>query len=142
MNNLIFDRTLADVEAANAKGQYNASDINRVEEWCEYLATELTSQNYPITITTKTDWTDYDFRYSSDMQRIRNNIKAIQDGFTYITTLNPSVENFDYLKANNWEKILYEIDTMLTSMENYAVFSGVANSGQLRFWQNRFRKKV
>lgn len=142
MNSLIFDRTMADVEQANAKGQYNASDLNRVEEWCEYLATELTSLSYPISITTKTNWVQSDMRYVSDMNRIKNNINAIMNGYTYITNLNPNISSFDYIKANNWEKILYEIDTMLKAMQNYMVFSGVASSGQKRFWQNRFRSNI
>ena len=49
MNNLIYDRTEADVEYAkthqweytNLKGAYNDNDLNRIEEWCEYLKNEL-----------------------------------------------------------------------------------------------------
>ena len=40
---LIYDRTQADVDNDTPKGQYNPSDANRVETWCRYLADELNS---------------------------------------------------------------------------------------------------
>ena len=142
MNNLpslIFDRTQADVEAKNAKGQYNASDLNRVESWCDYLASTLTAYSYPISIVTKTNWTASDMRYASEMERIRKNIQKIMNGYHYLTQIKPNAEFFDYVKANNWEQILYEINSMLEGMKNYQVYSGVSSSGQRRMFQNRFR---
>lgn len=139
MNDLITNRTQADVTKRTWRGLYNASDLNRVEEWCRYLADELTDKGYPISITTKTDWTSLPLRSSSEMERIRSNIKKIRDGFHQISTIYANADNFNCLKANNWEKILSEQYTQLVGMEDYYVYSGVARSGQPRVFQNRFR---
>ena len=139
---LIFDRTLQDVKNATLKGQYNASDLNRVESWCDYLATELNTLGYDIQITTKTDWVQTDMRAATEMERIRTNIKTIMQGYYYLTNISATAENFDYIKANNWEKILNEIYWLMFGMSNYYVHCGVANSGQSRQWQNRYRRGV
>jgi hypothetical protein len=140
MNELIYNRTLADVNNRTWKGYYNASDLNRVESWCRYLADELNAVGYNINITTKTNWSQTDMRTASEMERIRTNIKAIMTGFHYITTIYANANDFNFVKANNWEKILDEIYHLLWGMENWYVHSGVSNSGQNRLWQHRFRQ--
>ena len=143
MNQLIYDRTQSDITNKTQKGYYNYWDLNRVEEWCEYLKNELTALNYQPSTSywtyTKTNWTASDMRTQSEMLRIKNNILALMVGFHYITRIYGNVENFNYLKANNWEKILSEIYGMMLGFENYQVYSGVSASGQRRLYQNRFR---
>lgn len=136
---LIFDRTQQDVLDDTEKGQYNVSDLNRVEIWCRYLADKLTAYGYAVNITTKTNWTQFDKRKASEMERIRSNIRRIMEGYHYLTSIEPNAEFFNYVKANNWEKILDEINMLMQSMSQYFVYSGVANAGQPRLWQNRFR---
>lgn len=140
MNRLIFDRTIQDVENATLKGQYNASDLNRVESWCVYLRDQLNVLGYPITITTKTTWQPSDMRTASEMERIRANIKKIMQGFYYLTNIENNAEYFNYIKANNWEEILYEIYYLMFGTENWYVYGGVARGGQPRLWQHRFRQ--
>lgn len=142
MNDLIFDRTAQDLLDDTDKAYYDNTDLNRVESWCRYLADELTSWNYPISITTKTNWTTIDLRDEPNMNRIRSNIKAIMDGYYYLTALAPNVNLWNYTKANNWEQILYEINGFLIGMKHYFVYSNVANSGQPRLYQNRFRHRL
>lgn len=139
MNDLIFDRTQADVTNKTEKGYYNTSDLNRVESWCRYLADQLNAVGYNINITTKTNWTSSDLRTASEMERIRTNIRKIMTGYHYITTIHANAEQFNYVKANRWEKILYEIWQLMWGMEDWYVYSEVANAGQNRVWQNRFR---
>lgn len=140
MNELIFDRTQADVTNKTPKGYYNTSDLNRVESWCRYLADELNRVGYNINITTKTDWTTSDLRTASHMERIRTNIRSIMQGYHYITTIYSNANQFNYVKANNWEKILSEIFNLMWGMEDWYVYAGVANAGQNRLWQHRFRE--
>ena len=85
MNKLIYNRTQADVTNKTGIGHYNVSDLNRVEEWCRYLADELNAVGYNIQITTKTNWVQTDLRTASEMERIRSNIKAIMQkhNFTF-----------------------------------------------------------
>ena len=140
MNDLIYDRTQSDVTNKTPKGYYNTSDLNRVEEWCRYLADELNNAGYNITITTKTNWTSSDLRTASDMERIRTNIRALMAGYHYITSIYSNADQFNYVKANNWEKILDEIYHLMWGMEDWYVYAGVSNAGQNRLWQHRFRQ--
>lgn len=139
MDSLIFDRTQSDVTNKTSKGYYNASDLNRVESWCRYLADELNSVGYNINITTKTTWSSSDLRSASEMERIRQNIKKLMTGFHSISGIYANNDNWNYIKANRWEKILYEINNLVEGMEGWYVHSGVSNAGQPRLWQNRFR---
>lgn len=149
MNGLIYDRTSQDVTFAQEnqssenwlKGAYNYVDLNRVEQCCQYLSQKLNEHGYNVNIETKINWTINDFQTYDDMLRIRNNIEAISNAFASITQIHgvQELNSWDYEDANNWEKILWEINRMLVSTENYQVYSGVANLGQQRFWQHRFR---
>lgn len=138
---LIFDRTQQDVDDETLKGQWNASDLNRVETWCRYLADELADYGYTITITTKTNWVQSDKRRAVEMERIRSNIRKIMTGYHYLTNIEPNAEFWNYTKANNWEKILSEINTLMVGMSDYFIYAGVSNAGQERLWQNRFRRQ-
>lgn len=130
LDSLIYDRTPSDVTNLTSKGVHNATDLNRVESWCRYLADELTSYGYSITITTKTNWTMQDRRSQSQMERIRTNIKVIMDGFTFLTSIYSNAENFDYLKANNWEKILFELNKLYEGMKAEFLYSDTFYSGE------------
>ena len=143
MDKLIYDRTQEDIANKTSKGYYNATDLNRVESWCRYLADSLTAHGYPISITTKTNWTINDFPTYSEMARIRSNIITIMQGYASMSQMHDvsSLDSWNFEDANNWEKILYEIDTMMLGMENNYIISGVSRVGQPRIWQQRFRRK-
>lgn len=148
MNSLIFDRTNADVIYAKEhqsnnnflKGAYNYTDLNRIEEWCEQIATELTNAGYSLSITTKTDWDMDDFPTQAELERIRSNIAVLKSKFFATTNVPSNLNNMTYTKANDLEKVLNEIWNNLYGTENYYVHSGVARAGQNRTWQNRFRR--
>lgn len=126
---LIFDRTAQDASYArqtqssadvDLKGAYNASDLNRIECNCAYLADYLTKLGYACTIVTKTDWTMQDIPWLVEhINRIRYNVIKIVNCF--IKQPNAPkiiVDGFmDYQKANNLEQCLqltYDfIDAML-----------------------------
>lgn len=130
IDSLIYDRTSTDIANKTTKGLWNYTDMNRVESWCQYLATELTSYNYPVTITTKTNWARSSKRTSADMERVRSNIKKLKDAFYSFTNIYSNAEDFDYLKANNWEKILHEIDELYEKMKAEFLYSGTFYSGE------------
>lgn len=148
MDRLIYDRTDADVTYAienqsspqHLKGAYNYSDLNRIEEWCEYLATELTNVGYVISITTKTDWTEDDFPTQAQLERIRNNVNTIKTAYYSSTNVPSNMNKMTFKKANDIEKVLDEIYHLMWGMENWYVYCGVSNCGQNRVWQHRFRQ--
>ena len=141
MNDLIYDRTQQDVDNKTNKGHYNYTDLNRIEEWCEYIAGVLNEYSYPVSITVKKNWTADDFPNELQMERIRWNVGVLKDVYYSFTSLPENLENMTYQKANAVEKILSEIDYLLRKMENNFIYCGVARVGQLRIWQQRFRRK-
>ena len=147
MDDLIFDRTQADVTYAkenqssenNLKGAYNYTDLNRIEQWCAYLATELSNIGYQITITTKTDWTGDDFPTANQLERIRSNVSNLKAVFYANTNVPTNMNKMTIAKANAIEKILDELNNNFIGTKEWFVHSGVANSGQARLFQHRFR---
>lgn len=141
MENLIYDRTQKDLEENTSKGYYNCIDLNRVEEWCEYLANLLNSYSYPVNIQVKTNWQMSDFPTSSEMERIIQNVNDLKEAYFAFTEIPANLEYTTIEKANDIEKILSEIDFILTSMKNNFIYCGVASCGQARMWQQRYRRK-
>lgn len=113
-----------------------------MESWCAYLEQTLAKYNYTIEprLIIKTNWNNNSFPTAIEMERIRNNVNIVKKTYTAFTRV-PS--NLDYMtidKANDVERILYEIDKILSDMENNFVYCGIADCGQDRVWQQRFRK--
>ena len=48
MENLIYDRTQADVDAGLDKARASVDFLNRIESWCAYLAERLREYGYAI----------------------------------------------------------------------------------------------
>jgi len=100
MENLIFDRTLLDVETALAsqnsiefqKGAYNYNDLNRVENWCEYLAEKLKAYGFIQEISIKKNWTMKDYPTKIEIDRIRKNIDTLKE-FCYAVQTREIVYN-------------------------------------------------
>jgi len=141
MDKLIYDRTEMDVKNKTDKGYHNISDLNRVEEWCGYLADLLNSYNYSVTITTKTNWEITDLRAVAEMERIRKNIALLRSTYSNIPrdlAVPSNLSPINIIKANAIEKVLYKIDITFSCMENNFIKSGISRSGQKRFWQQRF----
>lgn len=133
MEELIYDRTLTDVLEQTNKGYHNYTDLNRIEEWCEYIANLLTSYGYAVRITVKKDWTILDDRTELHTTRILNNVKAIRDVFTSMSTTPAtptSINPIDYIKANDIEKILADINQLIINMEASWKYSGDIISGE------------
>lgn len=141
MKNLIYDRTLKDVLEKSKKGYLNFDDLNRVEQWCRYLEEILNRYHYVVNIQTKTNWIRKDFLNETQLERIKSNVELLKA--TYISYSNtPTLNhtgNMDYIEQNRIEKILKDLDTILINMQKYFVCSGVANCGQTRMWQVRYR---
>lgn len=98
VDNLIFDRS--------APVAQNAADWNRLETWTAYLAAQLRSYGYSVTVQTRT-WTRTDYPTRGEVDRIRRNVDALQAGFyslpdwreiVYDNTL-----NFEQCNALEWD---------------------------------------
>lgn len=130
-DNLIYDRTAADVSrvtdltrkmrsgtASDAertewlegrmKGAWNASDLNRIENWTIYLTDFLAQQGYTAnTFLRRTAWTKADFPTRSDIGRIRRNVEALQNCFFALPDWREIVYNgtmnFDQANVLEWD---------------------------------------
>lgn len=120
MLDLIFDRTVLDVQNRTPKGFYNASDLNRVEAACTAVSAELAASGYAVSLgTVKTNWNAADFPSVSDMERIRRNIGACRKAlalFGQTPGLPSTLEYMDYTKANALEKILHDTEQALENI--------------------------
>lgn len=129
IDTLITDRTRGDVDAliaslkagtnpaADHKGSYNASDLNRVGEAVSYLTQRLDGIGIEVETEPKTNWTATDIPAQSQMEKYLDNILAI---WVAIMTYRPDIKLpeemrfLDYSGANQIEELLKQTDLAIT----------------------------
>lgn len=130
LNPLITDRTAQDVSTRTKKGFYNVSDVQRVNSYIEYLSDVL---GLNLTVT---DVSLGQALTRAQMDAILNNINAIR-AVWYVasdTPQTPIAVNWDYVKANNIEKILLALDEFYQSVQIDKLYSGTFRAGnQIKF---------
>lgn len=134
IDTLVKDRTQADVDAGNAKGTYNASDLNRVGAAMNYVADRLKAACYDPHISPKTDWMDGEWVTPADEAVYLGDLAELRKQFTlYETTpeVPPDLEKLNYIEANNIEQILVDIDALLTNIAAVRLYSGEIYSGEV-----------
>lgn len=162
--NLITNRTLADATYAKMfqgkrwddlspeqkaeyllglKGAYSHADFNRVENAVKYLSEILNAYGYPNQVIIKNNWTPNDIQKVSEIQRYIDNIAELKDKYySNVEGTMPTTSTWLSIEGANYlEKILVNIESIIISMEQVFVRSGVANCGQSRVWQQRFRRE-
>lgn len=131
---LITDRTAEDVANKTAKGFYNASDLNRVGAAVQYVAERFAAQGYAVTVHPKTDWTEKDIPTAAELETYRQNIAALRGLIAVMksTPETPETMRFlDYIKANDIERILLDLDTLLTNAARAWYQSGEIYAGEV-----------
>lgn len=130
---LVTDRTQVDVAAGSEKGSYNASDLNRVCAAMNYVAGRLAEQGYAPSISPKTDWLDTEWFttgaaliYLSDLAELRRQFVMMRS----TPEVPEDMERLTYQEANNIEKILEDIDALLTKASFAWYYSGDVFSGE------------
>lgn len=132
--NLITDRTAEDVANKTAKGFYNASDLNRVGAAVQYVAERFTAQGYAVTVSPKTDWTEKDIPTSSELETYRQNIATLRALLAVMPTTPEapdSMAGLTYTEANDIERILLDLDTLLTNAALAWYQSGELYAGEV-----------
>lgn len=131
---LVTDRTKADVNARNDKGTYNSSDLNRVGAAMNYVADRLRSQGYSPEIDPKTEWTESEWPTPQTMTRYLDDLAELRKQLAMMDTT-PNVpadmKKLTYSEANDIEKILEDIDTLLTNITQAWFYSGDLFSGEV-----------
>ena len=142
MEALITDRTQADADARNDKGTYNASDLNRVGAAMNYVADRLLEAGYDPHISPKTDWKDEDWVtpaaqavYLCDLAELRKQFAVMKSTpevppRIIATGINTN-DGLTHTWANDIEKILEDVDDLLTKSMQSRFFSGDLFSGEV-----------
>lgn len=134
IDTLVTDRTQADVDAGNAKGTYNASDLNRVGAAMNYVADRLKAAGYDPHISPKTDWMAGEWVTPADEAVYLGDLAELRKQFTlYETTpeVPPDLDKLNYIEANSIEKILVDIDVLLTNIAAGWLYSGELYAGEV-----------
>lgn len=155
LENLITDRTQADVDRAkqlndtgaaawtaadkaeymaHMKGAYNYSDINRVEEACEYLYARFCEiGGNGLNPTYKKNWTKIDFMSEDEAKRFLQNIRDLRAQFAVpegAPEVPDDMQGFTFEEANDIERILEIIDEYITKTIACYFFSGELYGGE------------
>lgn len=112
---------------------YNASDLNRVGDAVRYLAKRFTDYGYAVAVSPKADWSESDTPTASQMETYRGNIASLRAVIAVMASTPETPETMralDYLKANDIERILQDLDTLITNMEQAWFFSGDLYAGE------------
>jgi hypothetical protein len=112
---------------------YNVSDLNRVGEAVRYLAERFTGYGYAVTVNPKTDWTEDNVPTRKQLETYRRNIAELRRQLTVMAATPETPETMralNYVKANNIERILQDLDTLITNMEQAWFFSGDLYAGE------------
>ena len=113
---------------------YNASDLNRVGAAVQYVAERFAAQGYTVTVHPKTDWTEKDIPTASELETYRQNIATLRGLIAVLksTPETPETMRFlDYIKANDIERILLDLDTLLTNAAAAWYQSGELFAGEV-----------
>lgn len=130
---LITDRTAADVASGTDKGYYNATDLNRVGTAVKYIAERFSGYGYAVAASPKADWSESDTPTASQMETYRLNIANLRAVIAIMASTPETPETMralNYVKANDIERILQDLDTLITNMEQAWFFSGDLYAGE------------
>lgn len=132
---LITDRKLSDINNKTHKGNYSASDLNRVETWMEYLKELLSEYGYHTSFVTKTDWEiSFGHNMTTNIKRIKTNLQKLKDTY-FVMQSTPDVPSTDrlsinYVEANNIEKIMVDLEFLINNMAESFIYCGTVYCGE------------
>lgn len=119
MDDLIFDRTAADIQLLTDKAYIDYKDLNRVESAIKWVSYVLNRYGYRNVTHNKLNWEMNEWRTDADMERLRSNINVIREAFFTPDSTPLTPERITYTsiyQANAIEKIIYDIGTIVENM--------------------------
>lgn len=157
LSNLITDRTSEDVQRflylrdkginnmtaseleewnGGLKGAYNTADLNRVGAALNYVKDRLTAAGYlgGNEFYLRTDWDTSEIVTAKYFSEYLGAVRYVRDVMTQYSTTPPApvdTGSLDYQGANDIEKILLDIDELITKMFAARYFCGELFSGEI-----------
>lgn len=135
MLDLITDRTAEDAQLGTKKGTYGATDLNRVGEAIIHVADRLKAAGNDIMVSPKTDWVREDIPTPAQMVHYLDQIQKVRDVLAvYPTTpaVPADMEGLTHTEANDIEKILLDVDQLITNMIAAYYYSGELYGGEVQ----------
>lgn len=132
LSTLVFDRTQADVDARNPKGTYNAADMNRVGEAVAYIRDMFLEYGYAVTVSPRSDWTDFDIPRRSDMAAYLRNVVLLTDIVRFSEkppVLPQTLDGLTWQTANKIENTLHQLGIVAEKIPALWIQSGQTESG-------------
>jgi hypothetical protein len=131
------DEERAEWLSGTMKGAYNKGDLNRVGEALNYLHDKLNTAGYityPLTFESKTNWTVASIPTAEDLTHYLECVSKIRKALTVFATTPPAptdTETLSIEEANNIEKILLDVETLINNMLAARYFCGDLYAGEL-----------
>lgn len=123
--------------AGNMKGSYNKGDLNRVGEALNYLHDRLKTAGYityQTTFTARTNWTVASIPTADDLTYYLKCVSNIRGALTLFANTPPAPTDTGALsieEANNIEKILLDVETLINNMLSARYFCGDLYAGEI-----------
>lgn len=120
---------------AGLRGCYNASDMNRVGEAVRDIADRLIAAGYAPRVSPKTDWAMTDIVRQSDWSHYLDDVRELRRKLAMLPTT-PSITDamysgIDHAGANDIERILVDLDFLITNMMKSYVYVGEVFAGEI-----------
>ena len=150
---MIFDRTQNDVDiaillrntkvkkfetlteseiATLEKGTLTINTLNRIETKQEELKNLFNEMGYWNTPTTNKTWGENDIFNVDEFQRILDNTNVLRNAFfVYKETPNTPPISYYWDDINALEKILYDLDVMISNVKADYIYCGEFECGEL-----------
>lgn len=120
--------------ASDLKGAYNASDLNRVGAAVAYVAGRLNGYGYYVSVSPKQDWTANDIPTAGQMATYIQDVATLRGAIAVMASTPPtpdSASGLTWREANDIERILLDVDELLTRMAAAWFYSGDLYAGEV-----------
>lgn len=119
---------------SDLKGAYNASDLNRVGAAVAYVAGRLNGYGYTVTVNPKQDWTGSDIPTAGQMAAYLRDVATLRGSIAVMASTPPtpdSASGLTWREANDIERILLDVDELLTRIAAAWFYSGELYAGEV-----------
>lgn len=116
IDNLIYDRTVQDVQDMTTKAYIDYQDLNRIELAIKWISYVLNQYGYRNVTHNKVNWCPGERRTDSEMERLRKNIAAIRAAYYTPPSTPQTPERITYTsiyQANFIEQIIHDIGALV-----------------------------
>ena len=118
----------------NMKGAYNASDLNRVGAAVARITERLAAAGIFIQTVGKADWTEADYNNEAALDYYLKDVSLVRGALAVLDTTPPvpdDLQGLTWVEANNIEKILEDVDMLITNMMLAWYYAGDIYTGEV-----------